>query len=447
MSKKSRMIFGLNAIAVLMCAPALHAGLDDHVLLWHTNMGSVGEDFGHAIAVDGSGYVYVAGWSEATWGNPVYPHTGGRDAFVAKLNSRGERLWHTFMGSSDWDEARSVAVDGVGNVYVAGTSDASWGSPIHSHAGGSDGFAAKLDSDGERQWHTFMGNDGTDWGRDIAVHRSGAVYVGGVGGSKWDTLPVDDPLGDVDVWVTKLSAAGVRQWYTFMGSVGLDFVRSIAVDRNSNVYAAGRSFATWGSPINAYSGGPSDAAVWKLDSSGARLWHTYMGSSGGEDYGFGIAVDGIGNAYVSGLSPMTWGTPINPFVSGAGESEGYAAKLDSNGTREWHTFVGKEVGGWGMAIDGSRNIFVGGVPQTVQLSPIGILQRKYTMPAGASGEGGCIAVGTSTNVYFVGGIDFDWGTPVDPHVGPTGSWDAYVVKFGGPWLDFFIGEPELPSEH
>ena len=154
-----------------------------------------------------------------------------------------------------------------------------------------------------------------------------------------------------------------------------DFVRSISLDGNSNIYVAGRSFATWGSPINAYSGGPSDAAVWKLDSSGARLWHTYMGSAGGEDYGFGIAVDGNENAYVSGLSPLTWGTPINPFVAGAGESQGFAAKLKSNGAREWHTFVGKDVGGWGMAIDGGRNIFVGGLPE------IGAIESRRDSPA------------------------------------------------------------------
>ena len=89
-----------------------------------------------AIAVDGSGNIYVAGWTESTWGTPIDPYAGGRDAFVAKLNSSGERLWHTFMGSSGWDEALSVAVDGDGNVYVTGTSDASWGIPVHSHLEG-----------------------------------------------------------------------------------------------------------------------------------------------------------------------------------------------------------------------------------------------------------------------------------------------------------------------
>ena len=418
----------LLLIAALALPAGAIASLAEPILSWHTNMGSVSEDYGHAVAVDGSGNVYVAGWSEATWGsNPIHPYAGGRDAFLAKLDSSGALLWHTFMGSSGWDEARSVAVDGDGNVYVVGTSDADWGTPVHSHVGGEDGFAVKLNSDGELQWHTFMGHSGTEWGRAIAVDTSGTVYVAGTGGWSWDTDPVNPWLGHWDVWVTKLNTSGVRQWHTFMGSEeGQDLVRSMAVDDSGNVYVAARSDASWGSPVNPHAGG-TDAFVAKLNTSGALLWHTFMGSAG-EDFGSGLAVDGSGNAYFSGSSKATWGTPINPFASSAGVWEGFAAKLNSNGSREWHTFLGVGLG-WGMAIDESRNIFVGDIPHSVQLSPDGILQRNFTMPSGGSGAGGCIAVDPSRNVYFGGGIDYDWGTPVNPHAGVDGSWDAYVVKF------------------
>ena len=341
MSRKSRMIFGLNAIVVLICAPALHASLAEPVLSWHTNMGSVSQDYAHAIAVDGSGNIYVAGWTESTWGTPIHPYAGGRDAFVAKLNSSGERLWHTFMGSSSgWDEGLSVAVDGDGNVYVTGTSDASWdaswGTPVHSHAGGEDGFAVKLNSDGERQWHTFMGmgDNATDWGRAIAVDTSGTVYVAGTGSSWWDTEPVNPPQGGFDVFVTKLSSDGVRQWYTLVGSAGHDFNRSMAVDGSGNVYVVGRSEASWGdwgSPVNPFAGA-EDAFVAKLNNSGERLWHTFMGSAGENDGALGVAVDGSGNVYVSG-SGGEWGsTPINPFVPEFG-GQGFAAKLNSSGIR------------------------------------------------------------------------------------------------------------------
>jgi hypothetical protein len=98
----------------------------DPTLQWHTFMGSSSDDFGRGIAVDGSGNVYVAGDSDATWGSPVNAHAGDWDAFVAKLDSSGDRQWNTFMGSSSYDSGLGITVDGSGNVYVTGQSDATW---------------------------------------------------------------------------------------------------------------------------------------------------------------------------------------------------------------------------------------------------------------------------------------------------------------------------------
>ena len=153
----------------------------DPVLSWHTYMGEKRDDSGEAIAVDERGNVYMAGWSETTWGSPVNPHAGGQDVFVAKLDSKGVLLWHTFLGSSRWDEAKSIAVDGNGNVYVVGTSKKTWGTPVHSHTGNTqDAFVAKLNSKGERMWHTFLGA-GDDRGKAITLDMSGNLYVGGWG--------------------------------------------------------------------------------------------------------------------------------------------------------------------------------------------------------------------------------------------------------------------------
>jgi hypothetical protein len=333
------------------------------------------------------------------------------------------------MGSSDWDEARGVAVDGSGNVYVTGTSDASWGTPVHVHSGGQDSFAVKLNSSGQRQWHTFMGGGE---GRAVAVNASGHVYVSGVGGVHSDMLPVYPPLGGTDAWVAKLNRHGALQWYTFIGSADLDFVLSIAVDGNSNVYAVGKCHGGWGSPVDPYVGG-ADVFVWKLDSSGERQWHTYMGSAG-YDHGMGIAVDDLGNVYVSGCSTEAWGAPINPFVSAAtGDLEGFAAKLDSNGIRQWHTFLGSEgVGiGWGLALDESRNVYVGGIPHFVKLDSDGALRWKISTEGGGTGEGSPIAVDSSGNVYVAGGSGMNWGVPVSPYSGIMGPWDAWVAKFVG----------------
>jgi hypothetical protein len=330
------------------------------------------------------------------------------------------------MGSSDWDEARGVAVDGSGNVYVAGTSDASWGTPIHAHTGGPDIFAVKLNSSGQRQWHTFMGGGE---GRAVAVDASGHVYVSAVGGGYSDMLPVYPPLGGGDPMVAKLNRHGARQWYTYIGSVDLDFVLSIAVDGDSNVYAVGKSYGGWGGAVNPYAG-DGDVFVWKLDSSGERLWHTYLGSPG-YDHGMGVGVDDLGNVYVSGYSDAPWGAPINPI--GFEETEdfggGFAAKLDPNGVLQWNRFLGTV--GWGLAVDESRNIYVGWIPQFVKLDSDGALRWRISTEGGYTGEGSPIAVDSNGNVYLAGGSGINWGVPVNPYSGIMGPSDAWVAKFVG----------------
>ncbi|MBK9210958.1 MAG: SBBP repeat-containing protein [Anaerolineales bacterium] len=76
-------------------------------------------DQGYSIAVDGNGNVYVAGNSSTTWGAPVQAYSSGGDAFAAQLNSTSGMLqWNTFLGGSGYDVGTSIVVDGNDNVYL-----------------------------------------------------------------------------------------------------------------------------------------------------------------------------------------------------------------------------------------------------------------------------------------------------------------------------------------
>jgi hypothetical protein len=92
--------------------------------------------------------VYVAGESHATWGSPVNPYAGSADAFAAKLNSSGALQWSTFMGGTSGESGNGIAVDGSGNVYVAGGSGSTWGSPLNPYAGGLEAFTQMLQKSG-----------------------------------------------------------------------------------------------------------------------------------------------------------------------------------------------------------------------------------------------------------------------------------------------------------
>ncbi len=311
-------------------------------LAWHTFLGGSQDDLGRSIAVDASGNVYVGGSSWATWGSPLQSHNGfGYDAFAAKLGASGALVWHTFLGGSGFEHCLSIAVDASGNVYMGGSSTATWGSPVVAHSGIKDAFAAKLDASGALAWNTFLGGSEDDYGRSIAVDASGNVYVGGSSVGTWGSpLQAHSGIGD-EAFAAKLDASGALVWHTFLGGSGsapapdaFEGAYGIAVDASGYVYVGGACGATWGSPVQAHSGG-EDAFAAMLDASGALTWNTFLGGSG-YDYGYGIAVDASGNVYVVGSSLGSWGSPLQPYSGGS--TDAFAAKRSpfcAGGTDIW----------------------------------------------------------------------------------------------------------------
>src|SRR5262249_41152237 len=101
-------------------------------------------DEGDGLAIDGGGNIYVAGYSFATWGNPVRPYTSSFDGFAARLTSSGVMVWNAFLGGNSADLGSDIALDGSGNIYVTGYSALSWGSPVRAHGAGHDVFVAQI---------------------------------------------------------------------------------------------------------------------------------------------------------------------------------------------------------------------------------------------------------------------------------------------------------------
>ncbi len=343
---------------------------------WHTFYGASNSDIVNGIAVDGGGNVYVAGYSPETWGSPLNAHSGNFDVVVLKLDNNGAYQWHTFYGSSSDDQGWDIALDGRGNVYVTGTCNATWGVPLNAHGGSDDIFVLKLDGSGTYQWHAFYGSSSYDGGVGIALDGSGNVYVTGSSYATWGS-PLHAHSGGVNSVVLKLDNNGTYQWHTFYGARNADYGMAIGLDGGANVYVAGHSTETWGSPLHAHSGdGKADILVLKLDSNGAYQWHTFYGAYNDrayyDDEAFGIAVDGSGNLYVTGWSWTTWGSPLHAH-SGDIYPDIFVLKLDSNGTYQWHTFYGSNNdydGSWDIALDGSGDVYVTGMSYATWGSPL-----------------------------------------------------------------------------
>jgi hypothetical protein len=423
----------------------------DPTLTWNTFLGGGGEDSSNALAVDGSGNIYVAGASDATWGSPLRAYSLNSDAFVAKLDSSGNLIWNTFLGGRMMDSGDGVAVDGSGNVYVTGVSSASWGSPVRAFSGGVDAFAAKLNSSGNLIWNTFLGGSVNGAGSGVAVDGSGNVYVAGSSGGTWGS-PVRAFGGSGDAFAAKLNSSGNLVWNTFLGGSGDVWGDALALDGSGNVYVAGSGTASWGSPVRPYSGGTADAFAARLDSSGNLIWNTFLG--GGEaDYSTGLAVDGSGNVYVVGYSyNMSWGSPVRAF---GGYIDVFAAKLDSSGNLTWNTFLGGSGADYGslVAVDESGNVYVAGSSSGTWGSPVSGYSGDFDAFAaklnssgnliwnkflGGSGTdwGMALALDGSGNAYVAGSSSAAWGSPVRAfNVGD----DAFVAKIS----DISVGPPLL----
>jgi hypothetical protein len=336
-------------------------------LTWNTFVGGSGNEAPTGLALDVAGNAYVTGYCTATWGSPVSAFSGGiYDAFVAKLDSNGALIWNTFVGGGPDDRGNAIAVDLSGNVYLAGLSRSSWGTPVRTFSGGPyDAFAAKLDSSGAFVWNTFLGGGGTDHGYAVAVDVTGNVYVVGFSTASWES-PVRAFSGVDAAFAAKLDSGGSLIWNTFLGG-GNASGTGVAVDVTGNVYVSGSSQATWGSPVRPFAGN-QDAYAAKLDPSGTLTWNTFLGSSSAADGASAIAVDGIGNVYVGGFSAATWGSPDRAF---SGAYAAFAVQLDSNGSLNWNTFLGDgTTEGYAIAVDGSGNVYVSGRSSYTWGSPV-----------------------------------------------------------------------------
>ncbi len=286
--------------------------------MWLTFLGGSAADGSNGLALDKNGNVYVVGTSGSTWGSPFDPYPGGWYApYVAKLNPSGALQWNTFWGAGGLDSGRDIAVDGSGNVYVTGDCYGTWGSPVVPYAGGSEACVAKLNTNGARQWNTFLGSADSDDSSGIAVDRSGNVYVVGESSATWGT-PVH-PRGansTYDAFVASLNGSdGVRQWNTFLGFSNTSTPNGVAVHQIGFVYVVG----------DTKEGGVlSDAFLAQFDANGLREWTVFLGDTYDHDYGQGVVLDESAHATVAGFSYDTWGSPVNGY---SGMSDAFAARL------------------------------------------------------------------------------------------------------------------------
>jgi len=442
----------------------------DPVLVYSTYLGGSNSEFATAIAVDGSGDAYLAGYT-ASSDFPTCPTkqpsqtdacasnsgttlqttnkagTNGT-AFVAKLNSAGSALiYSTYLGGGGGDVATAIAVDGSGDAYVAGFTHSTdfptcpTRQPAQTDAcdpsnttttlqttltGGQNAFVAKLNPTGSALlYSTYLGGSSVAAAYAIAVDSSGDAYVAGATNSPdFPTCPTKQPSqtdacassgGNTlqttnkgnNALVAKLNSTGSALLYsTYLGGSGSggDFAQAIAVDSSGDAYVAGYTassdFPTCptkqpsqtdacasnsGTTLQTTLTGGQNAFVAKLNPTGsALLYSTYLGGSQ-IDQANAIAVDGSGNAYVAGFTSSTdfptcptkqpsqtdacassSGTTLQTTNKAGTNRTPFVTELNSAGSALiYSTYLGGSSGGFGneayaIAVDSSGDAYVAG---------------------------------------------------------------------------------------
>ncbi|MBI2268919.1 MAG: SBBP repeat-containing protein [Bacteroidetes bacterium] len=296
--------------------------------IWATYYGGTGDDKGHSVACDNAGNMYLAG--ETTSKNPgvmaIAPGFqtvfggGGNDAFLVKFDAAGVRDWATYYGGTGGEQGYSAACDNAGNIYLAGyTTSPNAIATATGHqpffAASIDAYLVKFDPAGMRDWATYYGGTGADYGNSVACDNAGNVYLAGLtaspnAGSAIATAGAHQTVfgGGQDAFLVKFDAAGVRGWATYYGGTGWDRGYSVACDNTGNVYLAGNTsspntllnvIASPGGFQTVFGGGFNDAFLVKFNSAGGRIWGTYYGSNLQEEVPYGcLAIDGNNNVYL-----------------------------------------------------------------------------------------------------------------------------------------------------
>jgi len=479
-------------------------------LIYSTYLGGSSFDSGRAIAVDETGNAYVAGKTYS----PDFPVTSGAfqatqsgDVFVTKFNPTGSALiYSTYLGGSGsaiggGDVPAGISVDASGNAYITGTTYSN-DFPITAGAfqtvcgcGGynGDGFVTKLNPAGSALvYSSYLGGSSNEFAEGIALDSTGNAYITGfTSSSDFPTTPgafqTTNGRGGKG-FVTKFNATGSGLMYsTLLGGTGVNYFGGdhgygVAVDGSGDAYVTGvtnsRDFPTTPGAFQSVCDGGGfgcspNAFVTKFNATGSDLvYSTFVGGTD-IDWGMGIAVDTIGNAYITGSTyskdfPVTLGG-FQRTCGGTGGNclDAFVSKINATGSAlVYSNYLGGTDSDWGIGIslDSSGHAYITGYTESVdfpmmypfQPPPTFRSDRAFVVKTNPNGSGlayssylgeiagfvsdyegiyymvepvSGIALDSSGNAYLTGNTNsysFPTMSPLQPFLLGTG--DAFVAK-------------------
>ena len=389
---------------------------------------------------------------------------GSASVQVTAATGNPHLVFSTYLGGSQQDQIRDIAVDAGGNIFITGgTESSTWpgtpGTYDPTPNGNYDVFVAKISPQGQLLWSTFIGGPNYDRAYGIELDAQGYIYLAGRAGDNFPVTngafqttfsggPNQAPYGPQDGFVCKMTPDGSAIVFcSYFGTNDKQMIRDIAVDGSGAMYIAS-SYVSGTYPGNWFAGsyrsspiGGMDGVIAKIaPDGGSVLWATYIGGSADEAEQPSIKVDASGNIFALYSSESADAPTPNGFDHTlSGGRDLYLVKLSNDGKQ---LLFGTFVGGNGLegvethelALDPQGNPVIGNnttssdFPTTsgvVQRTNLG-LSDAFVMRVSASGS----QILTST---LLGGASSDAaeGISIDPagNIYVTGTTQSTLVPF------------------
>jgi len=353
--------------------------------LWATYYGGEGAEYATSICVDSQNNIYIVGetgsdnfptqYLSGSYNQDTIVFTSGlyrTDGFILKFNYLGQRLWATYYGGRDDERGLAICTDSQDNIYiifnthsnnlpVQQLTGAYWHTASLNYWWGL--FILKFNSQGQRLWATYYGDNNFGNFMSIGADSQDNIYIG-----------LNDSL-------LKFNSQSVLLWVTYYGGTAT----SICADSQDNIYivgstGTGTNFPTLqlaGAYWQATNAGSNDIFIVKFNSQGTKQWATYYGGSqsdfvfnnNGADSHFSpiICADNYDNIYITG-STYSFDFPLQPLaetynqatISGIqGYHDAFILKFNSQGQRQWATYYGTSGrdAGKGIAVDSQNSVY------------------------------------------------------------------------------------------
>lgn len=352
---------------------------------WSTYYGGTSDDKIHKVLTSSDG-IFICGETSSlsniatsgTHQTSLSQNFGTTDAFVAKFNTNGQRVWGTYFGGLEYEYGNSIAMDNSGNIIMIGTTYSSEsitnGSGYQNALRGyTDAFLVKFNGNGDFVWSTYFGGFDQEYGNDLCVDASNNIYITGKTNS-YD-LPVLGNIHQVsnngfnEAFLSKFNSNGSNIWTTYFGGSGDDEGNAI-MEKNGSIYLGGTTgssdyISTFGS--NLINDGTStwykDAFCAKFDNLGNLTWAKYIGGDSDEQL-YDLVLDGNENVILVGQtnSSAYLSTSGAAQTTYGGYYDGFVSKLTSSATESWTTYMGGNDIDLisGVAVDPSNNIYTTG---------------------------------------------------------------------------------------